>query len=285
MALTITKQRRKDILIGAVIMVMVSIFSFLLGSSVYGSEGSAPSNGQISRINTLYTSLGNLGYGSDTNTPDRGIYWNKIFTAATWTPEATVTESDVLAGKTFYSDNRTAKTGTRYRVGYCPTQAAVDNGTTLYPNQHTNCTESITWVSADDNIEGSDKMDPITGMVWSYPLYLSGSTPVFDQYSSASNWSYNANGANNIAVGNKTAAQLCSERGNGWLLPSQKEMMQAYIDGAFWNLSQSSLQYWLYTRLPAGYYLSFNLGTGENGRASSGAATLVPVRCIRDGNN
>lgn len=289
MALTITKQRRKDISIGAVILVVVSIFSFLIGSSVYGSEGAAPSNGQISRINTLYTSLGNLGYGSDTNTPDRGIYWNKIFTAATWTPDSTVTESDVLAGKTFYSDSRTVKTGTRYRVGYCPTQAAVDNGGTLYPNQQTNCTVDVSWVSPNDNIDGSDKKDLITGLVWSYPLYWSGSEPVFDQYSQASNWSLNGTGSyvgpNNIAAGNKSGVELCSDRGNGWRLPTQRELFQAYIDGAFWNLSQPSLSYWSSTAFPSGYHMNISLGTGEIAKTTYGSLYQARILCVRDSNN
>ena len=83
----------------------------------------------------------------------------------------------------------------------------------------------------------------------------------------------------NLQVGGKTASQLCSERGDGWRLPTQKELMQAYIDGAYWNLTQPSNCFWSLTEGSSTtawtvyliHGLTFNLNKGYSYR----------VRCVR----
>jgi len=42
----------------------------------------------------------------------------------------------------------------------------------------------------------------------------------------------------------RTVSQLCSERDNGWRLPVQKELLRAYIDGAYWNLTNPANNFW-----------------------------------------
>jgi hypothetical protein len=87
-------------------------------------------------------------------------------------------------------------------------------------------------------------------------------------------------GANNAALGSKTAAQLCSSMGNGWRLPTQNELMQAYTDGAYWNLTQPSNYLWSATQSSttiAWYVILSNGSTAYNNKSTSNES----VRCVR----
>jgi len=85
--------------------------------------------------------------------------------------------------------------------------------------------------------------------------------------------------ADNIAVGGKTASELCSERGDGWRLPTQKELQQAYIDGAYWNLTQPTREYWSATSFNSTYAHYVNLANGSTNSASK--TSEISVRCVR----
>jgi hypothetical protein len=87
-------------------------------------------------------------------------------------------------------------------------------------------------------------------------------------------------GANSAALGSKTAVQLCSSMGNGWRLPSQNELIRAYIDGSDWNLTQPSSYFWSATQFTTtnAWPVSLSDGTVNNGTAKS---ALSQVRCIR----
>lgn len=86
----------------------------------------------------------------------------------------------------------------------------------------------------------------------------------------------------NVAVGSKTASQLCSDRGNGWRLPTEKELMQAYIDGSYFNLTQPSNAFWSVTESSSTYawyvYLNYGTTSGSGGVKSTGYGQ---VRCVR----
>ncbi|MEI6498748.1 MAG: DUF1566 domain-containing protein [bacterium] len=87
-------------------------------------------------------------------------------------------------------------------------------------------------------------------------------------------------GASNAAVGAKTAKQICSDRGNGWRLPTQKELMQAYIDGSFFNLTQPSYNFWSSTEVSAtvAWFVYLSIGGTFNGYKTT---TSYQVRCVR----
>lgn len=146
----------------------------------------------------------------------------------------------------------------------------------------TNC--SLTWTTAsvpvtgDDSLAGRGGYDPRTGLVWSQLLYNNAGTVTFSATLN-SIWSWNASAANNIAVGSKTASQLCSERGGGWRLPVQKELMQAYIDGSYWNLTQPSNYFWSVTEFDASNAWSVRLHYGTT--ATPTKTSPSQVRCVR----
>lgn len=88
------------------------------------------------------------------------------------------------------------------------------------------------------------------------------------------------NGATNVAVGNKTAKLLCSDRGNGWRLPTQKELMQAYIDGSYFNLTNPSNNFWSATEYNSTDAWNVVLNAGYT-YASSKSTFSNYVRCVR----
>jgi hypothetical protein len=236
-------------------------------------------NGLTSRILSLSNTLTGLGYGSTSNSPDWGALWNRVATAAKWTPSGNAAATDVKSGQTFYSSNRTQQTGTYPAPSSCPTQAYQD-GYGAPVTQTTNCTASVTWTVPGDGVNGTDHQDPRTGLIWSQYLANSSGTATFVP-SGGSTWSWDASGANNVAVGNKTAIQLCSGMNGGgvWRLPTQKELMQAYIDGSFFNLSAPSNNFWSATQASStsAWYVNLN-----NGFTSTNTfATLYSVRCVR----
>lgn len=212
---------------------LIAIFIFGCSKIILAEQqGTTPESGATSHLKSLADDLSGLSFGTTTNDPDWGTMWNRISTAAKWTPSGTVTASDVAVGKTYYAGNRTAKTGTYQVATSCPTQTNYDSYTDSTTT--TNC--SLTWVTPSSSVTGDDKQDPRTGLVWSKPLKNNSGTIGFDA-SSPSTWSWTAAGTNNVAVGNKTAIQLCSSLGNGWYLPSEKDYMQGYIDGMYYNLT------------------------------------------------
>jgi hypothetical protein len=77
--------------------------------------GSSPESSTTSRLKTISNSLTTLGFGSTNSGSwgDWGGMWNRIYSAAIWTPnDATAVNSNVTSGKTFYAgSNRVKQTG------------------------------------------------------------------------------------------------------------------------------------------------------------------------------
>jgi hypothetical protein len=261
-----------------IVFFILSCSIIVFKTAVFAEQSSgSPDNGVgvISYIKQLYSDLSTLTYGTDNDTPDWGTYWNRIKTAAKWTPDGNAAASDIRSGKTFYSNSRTQQTGTAQLAGPCPNQQYYDNNASA--TQENNC--NITWIAAGDGVSGSDKKDPRTGLVWSNMLYNNSGTVEFSS-SSVSPWSWDGSGANNVAAGGKTASQLCSERGNGWYLPSQKEMMQAYIDGANFNLT--NVNYSLCAKTEQDSTIAFVMSLSAGSMAGTVKSSSVRyVRCVR----
>ena len=267
--------------IGAIALALT--FSLAMWASyAYGEQSAGTSeSGSTSYIKSLYTDLQTSSYGSDSATPDWGSYWNRIKTAAQWVPTGTATAVNVAKGKTFYGADRTLQTGTE-APGNCSTQQYHDSNASA--TQTNNCTDTIIWTVPSDGIAGTEKRDPVSGLIWSNLLLNSSGTLTFSETTNTA-WSWDASDANNIAVGNKTATTLCSGMGNGWRLPNQKELMQAFIDGAYFNLTQSGNGFWALTQAVPNYDYGFWFVWSV--RLDSGVAFLdfyTParqVRCVR----
>lgn len=262
-----------------VVLLMVAVVA-VGGVRVYAETyPGGDDNGQTSRLKGLSDTLAGLGYGDTSNSPDWGAMWNRISTSAQWTPNGDAEADDVRQGKTFFSGNsRTLKTGTSLASGPCPTQAWHDGHASA--NQVANCTSTITWTTPSPVVTGDSKRDPRTGLIWSQCLRNVSGTVQFEP-SACTSWSWDASNANNIAVGTKTAIELCSERNGGgvWRLPAQKELLQAYIDGSYYNLTSPATEYWSSTQNSASSAWMVTNNTGAT--ASNSYATGRNVRCVR----
>jgi hypothetical protein len=95
-------------------------------------------------------------------------------------------------------------------------------------------------------------------------------------------FSWDSSSANN---GGKTAAQLCTDRGNGWRLPTEKEIMQAYVDGSYFNTILTN-SYYIWTNTLSGPYHAIGstqvYGNLEDGQISQGPPSqLISIKCVR----
>jgi hypothetical protein len=335
---------KQSVLLSLIALAIIGGVLFGLKYAMAEQSGSTPESNATSRIKTLYTDLSTLTFGSDTDTPDWGDYWNRIKTAAKWVPNGTAATGDVLTGKTFFNTTRTAqngaynatnlstatvKSGTAFGVGLTGAYPSASNllpgagtvagtgdvktgkvawsndGTQIsgtyspvaggpcptqqYYDGHASATEvnncSLTWVAAssprageDDNKAGRGPKDPMTGLTWSLYLKNNAGTVQFAA-SSGSSWSWDASAAANVAVGNRTASQICTDRGNGWRLPTEKELLQAYIDGAYWNLTQPSNNYWSLTESSSTG--AYNVVLNDGYTTTSIKTNAYSVRCVR----
>lgn len=338
----------KPVLISIVALAFIGSVTFKLSTTKAEQSGSSPNNDPtISYLKQLYTDLQTLTYGSDTNSPDYGAFWNRILTAAKWTPTGNAGVTDVKNGQTFFNSTRTVATGTYPAPSSCSTQQYHDSfGAPV--TQTTNCTNNINWIANASPVTGDDATgyDPRTGLSWSQALVNTAGTPTFSATTNSgwtwdgsttftitagsatagatytnngqtftvvttissgtslnttgtglpaasgtltyvagggantSNLTFSAYTGTNAAVGNKTAKLLCSERGNGWRLPSQKELMQAYIDGSYFKLTQPSNPFWSATETSAtnAWYVYLLNGSTPNYNKSTNS---LFVRCVR----
>ncbi len=258
------------LLVGVLIGGLVVGGSVLVGAETYPG---GVDNGKTSRIKQLNDDLTTLGYGSPSNLPDWGANWNRISTSSQWTPNGDIAPIDVTVGKKFYNSSRIEQTGTRVQVvSSCPTQAWHDSEPRA--NKADNCVPD--WSVASPAIAGDDKQDPVTRLVWSKCLKNTAGTNDFSPDNSCGAYSWDNSHVNNST---RTAIQLCSDRGNGWRLPVQRELMQAYIDGSYFNLVAPAAFHWSATEgsVPVAWVTILSIGN-TNGNAKTGA---YQVRCVR----
>jgi len=283
------KLKKRAIIVSSLAVLMaaiiVSIFNYTRFVAAEQS-GSSPDSGETSRLKTIYDSLSALTHGSDAagSWGDWGAYWNRTRSAGEWVPTDAAAVTDVKNGVTFHSTSRTQLTGTYPNPTSCSTQQYHDSyGAPV--TQTTNCTNNITWTVASPVVTGDDSSatgntDPRTGLILSQYLGHTGATVNFVATGGVT-WSWDGTtDQDSIDVGNKTASQLCSERGNGWRLPVQKELMQAHIDGSNFNLTNPALNFWSVTESSATNAWNVYLSTGATNNYNK-ATNSYYVRCVR----
>lgn len=293
------KKSSKIVLIIAACAVSVAVVT--IGYTVISKaeqSGSSPNNGATtSRIKTIYDALATLTFGSDAVGlwGDWGAYWNRIYSAAIWVPSGNAGVADVKNAKTFNNTSRTQQTGTYPNPTNCSTQL-FDDSHGAPVTETTNC--SLIWTTAASPVSGDDDRtdgpnpptatrggyDPRTGLIWSQLLLRTGTVIGFS-HGSNSVFSWKNTAANNIGItapvaGNRTAIQLCADQGLGWRLPTQKELMQAYIDGAYFNLTQSSNGFWSATEEIAGYS-AYAVALLNGYTVGISETSTNQIRCVR----
>lgn len=144
-----------------------------------------------------------------------------------------------------------------------------------YASSWTVCNSGNNYCGTGDS--GADAKDDAAGLIWSLPCNGSGCATFSD--SSPIQYSWDNSHANNNG---RTASQLCSDH-SGWSLPHQKQLMQAYINGAYGNVEASGTTryYWMSTTasgVPTDAWMGY-LSTGYMFYYLKDGTTHV--RCVR----
>jgi hypothetical protein len=110
-------------------------------------------------------------------------------------------------------------------------------------------------------------------------------------YPNSSGLLLNPEGDNPYDSGNNnmTAQQLCSNRGSGWSLPTQKQFLQAYIDGSYGKLEPQGVKryYWSATTTSNNLFgrWTASLSDGSTGFGGQDNNTTNSIRCVQEDNN
>ena len=277
--------------------------SFLLGVLIAPvnaeQAGSSPDTGGAESVITkAYNYLLTKGdtYGASSSpdwTYNWGTYWNRIMYSATWKPDGTAAESDVVSGKTFYSNSRTKKTGTMEPMDFSPEQYV------QYDDAHASdyTGEESTWIKTSSASGANVYQDTRTGLYWSSSIgsytnsFSSPSTGKCDFFSATPRSSYGTSGTDpdcGNAINACAVLSLSSKDGQSadtdWYLPSQKELDGAYLDGIYNQTSSSfttTSYFWSSTEY-SGNSTSAWRETLSNGYANyASKSNSFAVRCVR----
>lgn len=292
-----------NIKLGYVIPALIITVGIIFSIKTFAEQsGDSPESNSISTIDTLYDNLVTLGYGTDTGS--LGAYWNRIKSAGEWTPSGDVSVSDVVSGKTFYSDSRTQQTGTLLKQNYINQHNMDYDDWNCSNNNHEKATacdvgdseytgEEASWyltasggtaASVTDNgvtvslFSNKVYQDSITELYWTDLssttvdnefIYTDGDDRVnptgascnFNSEGTANEYCDNQDPTNEYTEDNDvSAAEFClnleldSDNADGdnngltgvetdWNIPTQKELLQAYIDGGGNNLPNIGYNY------------------------------------------
>lgn len=243
------KKGRKFLLFGVVFLVIGGSIFWYLADRAFGEQsGYSPTSSTDSRIKQAFDFL--VGKGANygvTDAPDWsnnwGATWNRIMESAAWEPDGTAVEADVVAPKTFYSglNNRTIKTGTLPAIDYSQQSLVEWDDYKNGGSADDSALEEAVWqLTAGSTTTGVYK-DTRTNLYWSvsqgsktnvFPDTTHTGCPFFtdrityDGLTGACGDAINACGALSLASDGGAAK-------TDWYLPSQKELMQAYIDGVY----------------------------------------------------
>jgi len=278
--------------------------SFLLGVLIAPvnaeQAGSSPDTGGAESVITkAYNYLLTKGdtYGASSSpdwTYNWGTYWNRIMYSATWKPDGTAAESDVVSGKTFYSNSRTKKTGT----APSPIDFSLEQYV-QYDDAHASdyTGEESTWIKTSSASGANVYQDTRTGLYWSSSIgsytnsFSSPSTGKCDFFSATPRSSYGTSGTDpdcGNAINACAVLSLSSKDGQSadtdWYLPSQKELKWAYKDGIYNQTSSSfttTSNFWSSTE-DSGSSTNAWYETLSNGHAYDDYKTdSRAVRCVR----
>lgn len=272
----------------------LALFGFYqIKMTVFAEQsGSSPESGSDSRIKTAYDWLVAKGanYGATDAadwTNNWGTYWNRLMESAAWEPGGDLTVGEVSPGKTFYSasDDRNQKTGT----GTIYSNQSLMNWDDFETGDETG--EEASWTNTATNVW----KDSRTGLYWSNSLGQNSNIFPDQDHSACPFFSTTPRGSYDgldLDCGNAINAcgtlSLEAVTGGGaktdWYLPSQKELQQAYIDGAYnanaaWATTSRFWSSTEYSTNPASAWV-VTLANGYTDFNTKVTATY-DVRCVR----
>ena len=283
---------------------IIGIFSIWQITNVFAEQvGSSPSSGSTSRIKTLNDELVSLGVGSTATGAwgDWGTMWNRIYSAAIW--DATLGDAvvaNVLSGKKFYAGaNRILLTGSLTVGSTAPdySQQSLVKWDDYYATDETG--EEASWTNTANVGVGSTLnvwKDNTTGLYWSASqgtssnIFTQVSLGTCDFFATVPRGNYaggDADCGNAINACGTLSLEAVTGQGakTDWYLPTQKELMQAYLDGIYnqaGDIFTTDSRFWSSTEDSGNATRAWTVYL-SNGRTYGSTKTLTAysVRCVR----
>lgn len=293
---------KKMFLITFLIVVFLTVW-WVNGNVLAEKSGSSPESAVTSYITTIYDSLVSLSHGSDSSGSwgDWSAYWNRIRSAAEWLPSGDASESEVVSGKIFYKDSRTQKTGTASLAQDWSTESLQDWDDYRSSGAGDTTVEEATWTNTAGVATTGVWKDSRTGLYWTVSQgYMSNSftrttCDFFDEVKNPARGYYftdpdvqdsDCGNAINTCANLSLAANTGEDAETDWYLPSQKEILQAYIDGIYnTNATFATTNYyWTSTEVSDNSLKAWHLSLGNGYELSdtkTNGASDNYVRCVR----
>lgn len=242
-------------------------------------SGSSPESGATSRLSTLAAALNSLSYGSTASGSwgDWGTSWNRIYSAATAPFNDAVANTLKNGGNTDYPQS-VGGVDDYNNNGIIPSDS--------YQATWTTCGAGNSYCGTSD-ATNAEKKDENTGLVWSIRISSGANWFV------ANNCQYpnglpgddgvcNTNGEVACKCVKLTSSKTgCEGLGSDWRLPTQKEIMMAYIDGSWAQLTNAGNTYWSGTttshNTQNAWYTTLNNGLTNTTTKTNNHS----VRCVR----
>jgi len=249
-------------------------------------NGSSPESGATSRLSTLATALSSLSYGSTASGSwgDWGTSWNRIYSAATAPFNDAVANTLKNGGNTDYPQS-VGGVDDYNNNGIIPSDS--------YQATWTTCGAGNSYCGSGRSV--AEKKDENTGLIWS-PRISSGSNWFVANRCKYPNGLPGDDGTCNthgeVACqcvkdtlnedADNTTSTTCERYDDGnWRLPTQKELMMAYIDGSWAQLTNAGTSYWSSTTYSyttqSAWYTYLDVGYTLNGNKTNNSS----VRCVR----
>ncbi|KUK77826.1 MAG: hypothetical protein XD93_0054 [candidate division WS6 bacterium 34_10] len=273
------KLNKSEIFITVLISVVI-LGTYVVSTTLAEQSGGSPESGEDSVLMDTYNSLKSLGYGTETGA--NGPVWNRIISSANWVPDGTVTEDTVISGYTFYDESRTAKTGILDYPNY--------EVQSLQAKDFRDSNASDSWSSwTKTNTSPEVWQDGRTGLYWSASqgsMTNEFTIGLCDFFSTTPRGSY---GGSDTDCGNAiNACATLSLDADGdtvaesnWYLPTQAELMQAYLNGIYLGTNTSwatGSLFWSSTEASSTSAWGTNLYSGNTN--GSNKTSSYSVRCV-----
>ncbi len=274
------KLSRLEVLIVTLIAIF-GIGTFVVSKAIAEQSPGTPNSGVNSILKETYETLKSLDYGFETGS--NGAIWNRIISSANWVPNTGLTEADVLKSKTFYEDSRTIKTGTLDFPLY--------TDQSLQAKDYRDSNASSTWSTwSKSNSSPEVWLDTRTGLYWS-PKQTGTYSNEFtiascDFFTTTPRGNYNGadpdcGNAINVCANLSLDANGDATPETKWYLPTQAELMQAYLNGIYLGSNPTWVtgdNYWSSTEVnnTSAWYTTLFYGV----TTSSNKTTSYSVRCV-----
>jgi len=275
------KLNKTEIVITILIAVII-LGTYVVSTTLAEQSGGSPESGEDSVLIDTYNTLKGLGYGSEVGS--NGAVWNRIISSSTWVPDGGVTEGDVRTGIGFYEGTRTLKTGSMKLIDW-EKQSLLrkDN------RDSTDYGETSSWIKTNTTPEVW--YDEVTGLYWSASQgsMTNGFTiSTCDFFTTTPRGNYDGS---DVDCGNAiNACATLSLDANGdtvadtnWYLPSQIELMQAYVNGIYKKTSTSwvgASNFWSSTEAQGNTSIAWYTHLYSGNTVNNTKTTSYAVRCV-----